>query len=147
MSFKKIANAFIDAAENIEEPRIFNRPSKTTSLVPASKEEYALTIEKNKKKDYIEVRDNIKNLIAEVEMVVSDVVDEVRSRPNARAIETFSLLVKTFADLNKDLLEINEKNTPNVETNSNQQAPVNNVVFVGTSDSLVDHIKNIGIHQ
>lgn len=139
MSHQKITDAFNGSED---EPRIFTRPPRTTSLVPSSKEDFALAISENKKQDYVSVRDNIKNLIAEVEMVVSDVVDEVRSRPNARLVETFSLLVKTFADLNKDLLEINGKSTAGIGEPIPSQTPVNNVVFVGTSESLIDRLKS-----
>lgn len=138
MSHQKTTDPF-DSSE--VEPRIFTRPPRTTSLVPSSKEDFALAVSENKKQDYVSVRDNIKNLIAEVEMVVSDVVDEVRARPSARLVETFSLLVKTFADLNKDLLEINVKSTAEIGEPITTQTPVNNVVFVGTSESLIDQIK------
>jgi hypothetical protein len=126
------------------EPKLFERPKKMTSLVPAAPSDFTAMVVANKKEDYVAARDNIRNLIAEVEMVVSDAVDEVRSNPSARMYETFALLVKTYADLNKDLIavsgpqkegELSQPNEPNA------RSPVNNVVFVGTSDALIDQIR------
>lgn len=126
------------------EPKLFERPQKVTSLVPATPDDFTSMVVKNKREDYVAARDNIRNLIAEVEMVVSDAVDEVRSNPSARMYETFALLVKTYADLNKDLIEISgpQKSAPAQPDEPTQRSPVNNVVFVGTSDALVEQIKS-----
>lgn len=125
------------------EPKLIERPKKVTSLVPSTPDDFTAMVIANKKEDYVAARDNIRNLIAEVELVVSDAVDEVRSNPSARMFETFSTLVKTYADLNKDLLTISgpQKDSPSQTNEPSQRSPVNNVVFVGTSDSLIDQIK------
>lgn len=131
-------------AESLDvEPKLFERPKKVTSLVPSSPDDFTAMVVSNKRADYVSARDNIKNLIAEVEMVVSDAVDEVRSNPSARMYETFALLIKTYADLNKDLIAVSgpQKDAPNQPPAPHTQTPVNNVVFVGTSDALIDQIK------
>lgn len=126
------------------EPKLFERPQKVTSLVPVTQDDFTAMVVKNKKEDYVAARDNIRNLIAEVEMVVSDAVDEMRSNPSARMYGTFALLVRTYADLNKDLIEVSgpQKDSPAQPNEANQRSPVNNVVFVGTSDSLIEQIKS-----
>lgn len=125
------------------EPRLFERPKKVTSLVPATPNDFTEMVVANKREDYTVARDNIRNLIAEVELVVSDAVDEVRSNPSARMFETFALLVKTYADLNKDLLSVSgqQKDEQKPSSPTDPKSPVNNIVFVGTSDALIDQIK------
>lgn len=127
------------------EPRIIERPKKYRNNVPATKDEFSKIVAENKKKDYISVRDNLANIIAEVEMVVGDAVEEVRTNPSARLYETFALLVKTYSELNKDLLAVSNDTGSSEKTETNQETrnPINNVVFVGTSESLVDQIKKV----
>lgn len=131
------------------ETKEIKRPEKVTTLVPTTQDAFTAMVVANKKDDYVNARDNIKNLIAEVELVVSDAVDEVRSSPSARMYETFALLVRTYADLQKDLIAISGpqkdgSSQPNHQNpnDPNAEAPrVNNVVFVGTSDALIDQIR------
>lgn len=142
--FKEIKIMTDKIAESLGvEPKLFERPKKVTSLVPATSDDFTAMVVANKKEDYVAARDNIRNLIAEVELVVSDAVDEVRSNPSARMYETFALLVKTYADLNKDLIEVSgpQKDSSNQTNDPTTRNPVNNVVFVGTSDSLIEQIK------
>jgi hypothetical protein len=125
------------------ESREIIRPDKVRSLVPANQDEFTRQLVENRRSDYTTVRDNIHNLIAEVELVVSDAVVEVRSNPSARLYETFALLVRTYADLNKDLIATSGPPPSEKDPVSEQSSPVNNVVFVGTSDNLIDHIRGV----
>lgn len=136
----QIANAFgVETTELERAPRI-------VSPVPATYDEFTQQLVHHRKTDYVTVRDNLLNLLQDMECVVSTVVDEVRSNPSARMVESFSTLVKTFAEINKDLLSLTEKTsdtkTPSRSATEPDQSPVNNVIFIGTSDSLIDQIRS-----
>jgi len=119
---------------------------KQVSSVPATYDEFTKQLIEHRQKDYGTVRDNLHNLLKDMVNVVDDVMDEVKSNPSARMIESFSTLVKTFSEINKDLLSLTDKSseTNKVSTQVNEDSKVNNVIFVGTSDSLIEQIrKNI----
>lgn len=121
------------------------RAPKIVSKVPATYDEFTKQMVEHRKADYGAVRDNLINLLKDMERVVDTVIDEVRSNPSARMIESFSTLVKTFADVNKDLLSLTDKNgEPKMSSASpheTEKSPMNNIVFIGTSDSLIDQIR------
>lgn len=135
----KIAEAF-----GVEPTEII-RPSKIKNQVPATYDEFTKQLVENRKNDYGTVRDNLINLLKNIENVVDTAIDEVRSNPSARMFESFSSLVKTFSEINKDLISLSDKNAEPKEsgTRSNdlEQKPLNNVIFIGTSDSLIDQIR------
>lgn len=135
----QIANAFGVESTGIE------RPPKVTTAVPATYDEFTKQLVEHRKNDYGTVRDNLINLLKDMECVVDTVIDEVRSNPSARMIESFSTLVKTFSEVNKDLLSLTEKSgepkTASNHSNDTENKPVNNVIFIGTSDSLIDRIR------
>lgn len=136
----QIASAFGVETTDLE------RAPRITTPVPATYDEFTKQMVEHRKADYGTVRDNLINLLRDMSCVVDTVVDEVRASPSARMIESFSTLVKTFAEVNKDLLSLTEKNvdtkvSPINRSNESEQNPVNNVIFIGTSDSLIDQIR------
>lgn len=135
----QIASAFgVETTELERAPRI-------TTPVPATYDEFTKQMVEHRKADYGTVRDNLINLLRDMSCVVDTVVDEVRSNPSAKMVESFSALVKTFAEVNKDLLSLTDKNAEPKATaghsNDPENSPVNNVIFIGTSDSLIDQIR------
>jgi len=60
-------------------------------------------------------------------------------------LEVFGNLAKTYTDINKDLISLSEYQAPpkghNISENEENPNPINNVIFVGTSDSLIDQIR------
>lgn len=134
----QIANAFGT------EPTELERAPRITSPVPATYDEFTKQLVEHRKNDYGTVRDNLINLLKDMESVVDTAIDEVRSNPSARMIESFSTLVKTFSEVNKDLLSLTDKTGEQraVIDHPNENQPVNNVIFIGTSDSLIDQIRS-----
>lgn len=128
------------------EPKELERAPRITSPVPATYDEFTAQMIEHRKQDYIKVRDNFLNLLSDISCVVDTAIDAVRSEPSARMMESFSSLVKTFAEINKDLLSLTDKNAeskPVINPMDNQDTkPVNNVIFIGTSDSLIDQIRS-----
>lgn len=122
-------------------PTELEKAQKQRSLVPSDEESFELVVSENRVKDYTKVRDNLINIIDETELVVEAAAGEVKLNPSARMFETFATLIKTYAEINKDLLSISGevKSSRTKESGSN---PVNNLVFVGTSDSLIDTIRS-----
>lgn len=119
---------------------------KITNAVPATLDDFTKKVAENKKTDYISARDNVINLLQDMEQIIKRSVEETIANPSARMIESFSTLVKTFSEINKDLLSLTDKSseTNKVSTQVNEDSKVNNVIFVGTSDSLIEQIrKNI----
>lgn len=137
---QQIAQAF--GVENKE----MERAPRITSPVPATYDEFTKKLVEDRKNDYGTVRDNLLNLLKDMECVVDTAIDEVRSNPSARMIESFSTLVKTFSEVNKDLLSLTEGNTEQkkapISSEDSSSNPVNNVIFIGTSDSLIDQIRS-----
>lgn len=123
------------------EAREIVRPPKTKSVIPHTQDAFTQQLVENRREDYTEVRDNIKNLIAEVEMVIGDAVVEVRSNPSARMYESFCQLVQVFSNINQQLLKMHEPVKSDESSGGGDRPPVNNVVFVGTSDSLIDQVR------
>lgn len=133
----KIAEVFgVEPKEVLVLPRISNQ-------VPATMDDLTKQMVENRKRDYVSARDNILNLLQDMGQVVAGAVEQVLTTPSARMIEVFGSLAKTYADINKDLIALTEVpasgKTPS-ETDP-QTSPVNNVIFVGTSDSLIDQIR------
>lgn len=123
-------------------PKELIRPNHQKTGVPQTQDHFNEMVEKNKKEDYTLVRDNLVNMIREVELVVSDSVEEVRSNPpNARIYESFAMLVRTFADLNKDLMSLHKDQTTQKTPQEQQPVVNNNAIFVGTNEDLIDTIK------
>lgn len=135
----QIASAFGVETTDLE------RAPRITTPVPATYDEFTKQMVEHRKADYGTVRDNLINLLRDMSCVVDTVVDEVRSNPSARMVESFSALVKTFADVNKDLLSLTDKNgEPKMSSASpheTEKSPMNNIIFIGTSDSLIDQIR------
>jgi hypothetical protein len=125
------------------EPREIDRPMKVKTLVPKTPDEFTQKCMNDRIEDFTDVRDNIRNLIAEVEMVIQDAVVDVRTEPSARKYEAFCQLVQVYANANNQLLKMHDPLARSSGGNSDDpnKAAVNNIVFVGTSDGLLDQIK------
>ena len=80
-----------------------------SSIVLTDSKELIEQAERDKRENYVLVRDNLTELVENVRNVVLDAVTEVRTNPSARMYETFSLLAKTYAELNLQTLELPNK--------------------------------------
>lgn len=119
------------------------------SLFTIKAEEFEKQVQENQITDYTTVRDNLTDIIETTKTVVENAAKEASTNPSARAFESFAALIKTYAELNTTLLEIsgNTKKSTDSKSKSSQAPgqsnnPVNNLVFVGTSDNLIDTIRS-----
>lgn len=125
----------IEGKYNVRSPRVI-------STIPETQDEFTLTLIKNKLEDFTKVRDNIKNVISDVQDVITDAVMEVRTSPSARNYEAFCQLVQVFSNINHQLLKMYEPQSSSDKNQTLERKPINNVIFVGTNEKLIDHIKS-----
>lgn len=91
-------------------------------------------------------RSNIKNLIRQGNSAVGDILEVARASEHPRAYEVASNLIKTMAEMNKDLLDIQKKKIeltgekPKMPENQHT-INVDKAVFVGSTSDLIKKIK------
>jgi len=116
---------------------------KKTNIIPKTDEQFNEILLANRKNDYLIVRENLVDVINSTQEIVEEAVNEVKNNPSARMFETFAILIKTYSELNKDLISINGPITlPKNDVNVNDKIN-NNIVFMGTNDDLIDQIRKI----
>ena len=97
--------------------------------------------------DYSIARNNIKNLIRKGDDAIDELMKVAKGSEHPRAYEVAATFIKTLADLNKDLLDIQKKkndlNPTNKDINSDgQQTPlIDKAVFIGSTKELIKLIK------
>jgi hypothetical protein len=92
--------------------------------------------------DYNIVKNNIHGLINKGNIAIDNLLNVAKESEHPRAYEVAANLLKTLAEMNKDLLDIQKKKkdlTGKIETNNNMK--IDKAVFVGSTDKLIDLIK------
>jgi len=96
--------------------------------------------EKNLDLDFQYAKDNIKMLIANGSDAIEEILKVAKAGDSPRAYEVVSQLLKTVADMNKDLLDLHQKaKTVKKETVSVKNT-TNNSIYVGSTSELQDLI-------
>jgi hypothetical protein len=93
--------------------------------------------------DFAFARSNVKDLIKQGSAAVSNILEVAKASEHPRAYEVAATMLKTMADMNKDLLDMQKKRqdlnpSAKVET---QQINVDKAVFVGSTAELIKQIK------
>lgn len=93
-------------------------------------------------KDYSSVRKNLYELIDTGKDAVQSILDVAKAGDSPRAYEVVSQMLKTVADINKDVLEIHDKAKKIKEDKYNltQKNTTNNTIYVGSTSELQDLI-------
>lgn len=93
---------------------------------------------KNLDQDYDFARGNLRRVLEQAMSLLPNAISLAREAESPRVYESTSAFIKTIAEINKDLLEITERNLKqNPNTNHQEQAGVtNNAIFVGTTEEL-----------
>ena len=88
-------------------------------------------------------RSNIKSLIDKGTDSIDDLLKVAKESEHPRAYEVAANFIKTLADLNKDLLEIQKKKQELRPQNNQANSPINvkNAVFVGSTAELLKQIR------
>ena len=92
--------------------------------------------------DYIQVRKNLYELIDTGKDAVANILDVAKAGDSPRAYEVVSQMLKTVADMNKDVLEVHDKVKKIKEDKYNltQKNTTNNTIYVGSTSELQDLI-------
>jgi len=88
-------------------------------------------------------RSNIKNLIDKGTDSIDDLLRVAKESEHPRAYEVAANFIKTLAELNKDLLEIQKRKQELKPQNNQSNSPINvkNAVFVGSTAELLKQIR------
>jgi len=119
-------------------------PLEEPTYLPATKVETPVAVSG----DDIDVdsslaRNNIKNLIVKGTDSIDDLLRVAKESEHPRAYEVAANFIKTLADLNKDLLEIQKRKQELSPQNNQGNSPINvkNAVFVGSTAELLKQIR------
>lgn len=106
------------------------------------------TAEEIKEADFTYVRSNQFEIIEAGKDALNGALEVAKSAENPRAFEVVATLMKSLADINKQLLEVHElkekldskKTEEPVQTVNNTQ---NNIIFQGTTTDLLRQIRGL----
>ena len=132
-------NDGISKALNVEFNQKERKPTDMVVKVdalPVSKER----LEKDLGHDYRRVRNNLQDLIETGQDAVDGILNVARDSDSPRAFEVAGQMIKTLADMNKDLIDLHNKmkviNKEETTINHN----TNNSIYVGSTSDLQDLI-------
>lgn len=93
--------------------------------------------------DYKYARQNLYGIIENGSRALEDLLDIAQQSQHPRAYEVISTLIKTLADANKDLLNV-QKQVKDLSAETGEKNPhtVNNNLYVGSTAELMKIIKN-----
>lgn len=119
---------------------IFNVES--TEITPVIKAEVvSVETKANPEEDFSFARNNIKDLIKKGDVAIDNLLQVASASEHPRAYEVAAGLIKTMADLNKDLLDIHKKKNELTGETTSQKTVIDKAVFVGSTSDLVKLIK------
>lgn len=93
--------------------------------------------------DFAFARKNVKDLIKQGSAAVGNILEVAKASEHPRAYEVAATMLKTMADMNKDLLDMQKKRqdlNPSAKQET-QQINVDKAVFVGSTAELIKQIK------
>ena len=143
MSDKKSVNEKISDALEVnfeEEVQPINISPPNTKEITVPKEEMLALREKHANKDYSDARESLKDLIDVGRDAVDGILKVASEGDHPRAYEVASQMLKTVAEMNKDLIGLHKqmKDLKKEETNINHTT--NNSIYVGSTSDLQDLI-------
>lgn len=90
--------------------------------------------------DFDYARENIKQLISNGSDAIDEIIKIAKAGDNPRAFEVVSLLLKTVADMNKDLIDLYQKTKVVKKEETTINNTTNQSIFVGSTSQLQDLI-------
>jgi hypothetical protein len=94
----------------------------------------------DQRKDYTEVRDNLKDVIDNSKVAIDGILKVASESDSPRAYEVVSQLLKTATEANKDLLDVH-KQMKDLEKDETIKRVTNNAFFVGSTKELQDLVQ------
>lgn len=137
----KISQA-LNAATSINIPTIIDDQKSITDQSSKYKK-----LNENLEIDYDFARNNLRQLILHAMDIIPNAMALVKEAENARLFESTSSFIKTVAEINKDLLDITERNLKSDPSLHKKQDSMpstitNNAIFMGTTEDLFNNIIN-----
>ena len=112
----------------------FIGPIESSNSTPIQKTEKGLDT------DFEYAKDNIKMLIANGSEAIEEILKVAKAGDSPRAYEVVSQLLKTVADMNKDLLSLHQQAKAVKKETVNVKNTTNNSIYVGSTSELQDLI-------
>lgn len=94
--------------------------------------------------DFEFARNNIRELAEKGKIAVDNILQVASATDHPRAYEVAANLLKSMADINKDLIELQKKKRDLMPQREQPQITVDKAVFVGSTSDLIKQIKQIG---
>ena len=88
------------------------------------------------KKDYLTTRKNLMDLIDNGKDAIQGIMNVAEEGEHPRAYEVVDQLIKTVADVNKDLIDIHKKVKDVEVTKVENNETTNNSIFIGSTSEL-----------
>jgi hypothetical protein len=109
---------------------------KANSNLPITKEK----MDKDVQSDYNQVRGNLKNLISTGKDAIDGILNVAVESDAPRAYEVASQMIKTVAEMNKDLIELHQKMKNITKEEIEINSTTNQSIYVGSTRDLQDLI-------
>lgn len=93
--------------------------------------------------DFEFARKNIRELAEKGKVAVDNILQVASATDHPRAYEVAANLLKSMADINKDLIELQKKKRDLMPQKEQPQITVDKAVFVGSTSDLIKQIKQI----
>lgn len=94
------------------------------------------------KKDYLTTRKNLMDLIDNGKDAIQGIMNVAEEGEHPRAYEVVAQLIKTVADVNKDLIDIHKKVKDVEVTKVENNETTNNSIFIGSTSELQNLINS-----
>ena len=94
----------------------------------------------DQRKDYTEVRDNLKDVIDNSKVAIDGILKVASESDSPRAYEVVSQLLKTATEANKDLRDVH-KQMKDLEKDETTKRVTNHAFFVGSTKELQDLVQ------
>jgi hypothetical protein len=93
--------------------------------------------------DFEFARNNIRELAEKGKAAVDNILQVASATDHPRAYEVAANLLKSMADINKDLIELQKKKRDLMPQKEQPQITVDKAVFIGSTSDLIKQIKQI----
>lgn len=126
--------------DNLSE--IFDIEPLETSTVPVVTQVTEIVVGDEVETDAALARKNIKSLLDKGSNAIDNLLLVAQESEHPRAYEVAANFIKTLADLNKDLLDVQKKKSDlRPQQTTNQSINVEKAVFVGSTAELLKQIR------
>ena len=133
-------SGFLDIENKIEEKSKSIAKRQETNL-----QEFNISEQRDQDlvNDYNDHRDTLKDLVSQGQDALQNLLQLAKESEHPRAYEVTGQLLKTTADLTKDLIElqITMNKIENTKDGGKPSKVVNNAVFVGNTNDLLETLK------